>query len=223
MSLSDDFKADITQAILWQFENSPNLIRLIKNKQAFYDNAVPALIEKLERDFFNIETANLWGLVLWSLILNIPIAKQIAPQTEKKAFGFGVERRNFRARTNFGNRAGGIYSLTTEQARRLIRTRIFTLTHAPTQDNINRHLSDYYSQVDSKVYVIDQMDMQWILYNFNYEIDSYTRFLIEEFDLLPRPSTLGTRVREIKKVSFGLGAKRRNFAAPTNFGVIGYE
>lgn len=219
--IKDLFKADLHKAILWQYEQSPNLKALIEYKQRFYDEAVSGFWQKWYDEFYNIDTAENWGLNVWAQILNVELSKEFEPH-EKVAFGFGQNRMNFN-RGNFGSREGGLVHLTVEQKRTLIRTRYFSLTQAPTLDNINAHLAKYYSRGESKVYVVDHQDMTYITYTFFYKIDGALRFLIDEMDLLPRPSTVKVRVREVGKLAFGFGEERANFATPSNFGITGYE
>src|SRR5690625_1107817 len=214
-------RANLHRAILWQHEKSPNLIALIKNKQRFHDESVAEFWQRWYDEFYNIDTAKGWGLNVWAQILNVQLSKEFEPH-EKTAFGFGRNRMNFN-RGNFGARDGGLVHLTTEQKRTLLRTRYFSLTKAPTLDNINEHLAKYYSKGESRDYVVDHQDMTFITNTNNYKVDGALRFLIEEMDLLPRPSTVQIRIRELGKMSFGFSKERQNFAPPSNFGIIGYE
>lgn len=214
-----DLHVDLTKAILWQYNKAKNLQSIIYKFADLNRQANEEFWKAWHRDVFNVDTANDFGLEVWSRILNISAGVSFEPQEEKRAFGFGVNRANFSG-GNFGSRDGGYVGFTTEQKRLLIKARVFALTKSPTVTNINDFLKNNLWKGDSKAYVTDSFDMTYALYTFNYQPDANMIFLIENADFLPRPSCVELAYRVIGKRSFGVGANRNNFNKPTNFGVL---
>lgn len=215
-----DLSVDLKRAIIWQYEKSEKLKALVEAQNNAHHELVQGFWERWERDVFNIDTANAFGLSIWARILDVNLSVQFAPQPDKVAFGVGPNRRNFAPPSGFGSREGGSVELTTEQARMVIRARYFSLTERPTLTNINEFLRRYFWRGDSKVYVTDPLDMSFVLYTFSYTPDGELAFLIDNMDFLPRPSTVGSSYRIVGKMSWGVGPNRRNFAPPSNFGVL---
>lgn len=213
--------ANLRQVILWQYETATQLIGVVDLMQAGYDRLELDFWENWYWDVFNIDTANDFGLGLWSKILGVKVSVDFEAQADKEAWGVGPNRRNFSPQTNFGSRDGGTVSLTTEQKRMVIRARYFQLTNRPTLDNINEFLKRYFWRGDSRVWVHDPQDMGLILYTFQYQPDGNLSFLLENMDILPRPACVGTGVRIISKTAWGVGPNRQNFSPPANFGHIG--
>lgn len=215
-----DLSVDLKRAIIWQYEKADKLKAIVEAQNDAHNKLVQEFWERWERDVFNIDTATAFGLSIWARILNVDLSVNFAPQPDKVAFGFGPNRRNFASPSGFGSRDGGSVGLTVEQARLVIRARYFSLTERPTVSNINEFLKRYFWRGESKVYVTDPLDMSFVLYTFNYTPDGELAFLLDNMDFLPRPSTVGVSYRIIGKMSFGVGPNRRNFASPSNFGVI---
>ncbi len=74
----------------------------------------------------------------------------------------------------------------------------------------------FFSDENGKVFVLDPLDMSYIWYVFNFNPDERLRLLLDNFDLLPRPSGVGAKYRIVTRPAFGLGEKRKNFT--DNFG-----
>ncbi|MFY4822008.1 DUF2612 domain-containing protein [Aliarcobacter butzleri] len=212
-------KEDIKSVILWQYETATRYKGIIEIIEKSYNKLQADFWEKWYRDVFNIDTANDFGLYIWSLILKTPVQFDFKTSS-KTAFGFGTERKNFNSPTNFGNRNGGFTKFTTEQKRLIIKCRYFQISSRPTMDNINAFLKENFWKDDNKVFVLDSFDMQWITYSFFYQPDAFMNFLLNEANILPRPAGVGVKILIFSKTSFGFGQHRRNFAPPSNFGLI---
>lgn len=219
-NLSVELHANLLRAILWQYEKADNLKAIVAAQERAHNELVAEFWQRWYDDVFDIDTATPFGLGVWARVLDVNLAVEFEPQPDKVAFGFGVNRRNFAPPTGFGARDGGSVGLTAEQARLLIRARYFALTEAPTVTNINRFLQRYFWHGDARVYVDDPQDMSYAIYTFNYTPGGDLAFLLDNTDVLPRPSAVGVSYRIIGKMSWGVGPHRRNFAPPTNFGVV---
>lgn len=210
------FHSDLLKAILWQYERADNLKALTRFKSDWFERATVSFWQNWYRDVFNIDTANDFGLSVWSRILDVPLGIDIPPSDKAKiGIGFGKKKANFRA--NFRRNTDYTLSLTQEQKRLIIRMRYFNLTQSPTVTNINEFLKRFFWNEDSKVFVLDPLDMTYMYYVFNFNPDERLRVLLENFDLMPRPSGVGVKYRIVTKKSFGHGKHRRNFLS-SNFG-----
>lgn len=212
-------KENIRSVILWQYEEATRYKGIIKIIEDSYNILQVDFWEKWYKDVFNIDTANDFGLYIWSLILKTPVQFDFK-SSSKIGFGVGPERKNFKAPTNFGNKNGGFVNFTTEQKRLIIKCRYFQISYKPTMDNINAFLKENFWKDDNRVYVLDNFDMQWITYSFFYQPDAFLDFLLNQANILPRPAGVGVKILIFSKTAFGFGKNRRNFATPSNFGLI---
>ncbi|MCC8381100.1 DUF2612 domain-containing protein [Xenorhabdus sp. PB30.3] len=212
---SFDFHSDLLRAILWQYENAPKLNTLAYRKAAYFEQSNVAFWRNWYRDVFNIDTANDFGLAVWARILDVSLGIDVAPSDKTKiGVGFG-KKRNFKG--NFRRNSDYTLQLTTGQKRLIIRMRYFNLTQSPTVVNINTFLERFFWRDDSKVFVLDPLDMTYIYYVFNFNPDEQLRVLLENFDLMPRPSGVGVKFRVVTKKAFGFGKKHTNYLS-SNFG-----
>lgn len=211
---------DLKKVILWQYENAPKLKVIVKNQDDWHRKNHIGFYQKWYDDFFNIDTANDFGLRLWARILNVPTGKQFDPQLEKKAFGFGGFRKRFGTQSNFGARDGLRVKLTSDQLRMMIKMRYFKLTNQPTLYNVNGFLRENLWQGDNRIYVTDPKDMTFAYYVLEFTPDQTLRFLIEEMDFLPRPCGVDVRFVVVTQPSFGFSKNRLNFNRG-NFGKVG--
>ena len=195
-----DTNANLLRAILWQYEGADNLRQIVEAEQAWFDGAQVEFWESWIRDVFNFNTANDFGLAVWSRILDIDLGVDVSASPDEPCFGFGQYNENFQ-NGNFSRVRGGTVSLTTDQKRLVIRLRYAQLTTRPTVPNINRILSDVFADFGGSAYVTDNQDMT-IDYQFNFLIPSSLRFILEKYDLLLRPSTVGYTYNETNVLVF---------------------
>ncbi|MER1702460.1 DUF2612 domain-containing protein, partial [Proteus mirabilis] len=187
-----DYHSDLLQAILWQYENADKLKSLAHFKADYFHQSTVLFWQNWYRDIFNIDTANDFGLAVWGRILDVPLGIDISPSEKTKiGFGFGKKKANFNA--NFRRNTDYTLSLTLDQKRMLIRMRYFNLTQSPTVTNINQFLKRFFWRGESKVFVLDPFDMTYMYYVFNFNPDERLRLLLENFDLMPRPSGVGVK------------------------------
>lgn len=210
MSTAQDFDASVNllAAILWQYEDSERLKALAYAKQAWTTESQTNFWMGWYRDVFNVDTANAFGLSIWGRILNIRLGVDVAPQN-KVAFGFGAVHKNFNAPSNFAVDSDRTQSLTVEQQRLVIKLRYFQLTSRGTIPEINRFLKIMF-EADGGAFVIDAHDMTMI-YQFNFTPSSQLTFILDEYDLLPRPGGVGVRWQTKMNPSFGFGQYNLNF------------
>lgn len=138
-----NFSCDVLEAILWQYNDSTNLVALMNDKQNWLNTYQSDFWYQISPpggwyfDVFRLETANQFGLAVWSIILNLPLYERIilAEDPEAPIFGFNYftagpgtpynSYHNFE-NSNFADR--GSLILTVEQQRFLLRLRYFQLS-----------------------------------------------------------------------------------------------
>lgn len=200
---------DLLRALLWQHDNADRLKALIQLKDNWYQRNQCRFWSDWIRDVFDIRTANEFGLMVWGRILNVPLGVTVAGSKSKDAFGFGTHHQNF-GNGNFAREKSGEQALSLEQKRLVIRLRFFQLVSKGTVPEINAFLAEVFGE-KGNVWVADSHDMTLVTYFFNFQPDSALAFILEQYDLLPRPAGVGVRYQVQVKPSFGLGPHHLNF------------
>lgn len=201
---------DIMPAVLWQYENAPNLMTLIRNKQAWLDTYHSAFWLDFQKNIFDLTTENptLFGLAVWSIILNLPLFVAIRPDDPSKpTWGFNAfdptfpdllnSYKNFGdtivlnpGSGNFSNR-GSYFTLTIFEQQFLLRLRYFQLSNLGDIIDINQFLNYLCTnnriQYTGTIYVIDNLDMtiSYVFTTNDFPPDLLN--VINDLDLLPRP------------------------------------
>lgn len=204
-----DSSVDVLKALLWQHDSADKLVLLARLKQQWYEQNQSEFWVNWVRDVFDIDTANQFGLAVWGRILDIKMQVTSAPDVGKVAFGFGSNNANFN-NGNFGNIASNTIGLTVEQQRMVIRLRYFKLTSRGTVPETNRFLAKVFAG-QGRVFVIDPYDMSFVSYFFEQAPNSQLQFILENYDLLPRPAGVGVRYQVQPRPSFGFGTNHLNF------------
>lgn len=206
---SFDFSINVLRALLWRHNEAVNLQALLQNKQDALDELNQDFWESWIENVFNLQTANEFGLSVWSIILDTPLTiESTDPEPDNSNFGFGTFRKNF----NNGNFTafGGTSSLSIEDARIVLKLRFYQLVTRGTIPECNKIVADVFGP-DITVYALDGLDMTMV-YVFSEYISSSLRSALESFDLLPRPSTVEIVDIIFKpNTSFGFGSFRKNF------------
>lgn len=203
-----DTSVDILSALLWQHNKANALQTLLQKKQDWYDNNLDSFWQNWERDVFDLRTATAFGRKVWSIILGIPLDITLAP-TNKMGWGFSRLRKNFN-HGNFSNKASSTVGLTADEQRLVLQLRYFKLISRCTVPEINRMLKYVFGSQGS-AYVLDPLDMTFIIYVFRFPLSSKLKFIFQQYDLLPRPSTVGVKYQVQLRHAFGFGHTRKNF------------
>ncbi|EKY3117283.1 DUF2612 domain-containing protein [Cronobacter turicensis] len=207
-----DFSIDLMKVVKWEYDQAPNLKSIITAKQKWYTDNHSQFWVDWERDVFNLLTANDFGLNVWAIILNLPLyTESLASPSSYPAFGFSDFGLNF-DRSNFAIDADTVNRLTTEQKRQLLRMRWWQITSSGSMPSINHALYDVFGR---DVYALDGHDMT-ITIVYQTILPNLMMNLIQEFDLIPRPS--GVKFRHLVKPreAFGFADYNTNFDQPSS-------
>lgn len=199
-----DYNVDLLRAILWQYNESTNLLSLVTQKQEWYTEFQSDFWSDWFTNVFNLQTANIFGLAVWSIILNVPLYIPYDPEPDDKPiWGFNAYNPSFptleNSYTNFfgGNFStrGDVVTLTEEEQRFLLRLRYYQLITRGEVGDINTFLNYLVDTSDigftGKMYALDglNMTMRYVLTNSTFP-DTLLDVLIT-LDILPRPATVG--------------------------------
>jgi hypothetical protein len=205
-----DFSVNLLKALLWRHDQAANLEGLITEKNAWYAENFTQFFDEWVVNVFDLRTANEFGLSVWAQILGLPLSL-IVPPNQGPQWGFGPAsngRQNFN-NGNFGTSQAGI-GLTLDQKRILLQLQYYKLISRCTVPEINQRLKAILGQFGS-VYVLDSNDMQFTTYVFGFQPNSALQFVLENFDVLPRPAAVGVRFVVSTRPAFGFGAFNQNF------------
>lgn len=202
-----DFSVDLLKVLLWQYNDAEKLQSLLEQKQDWFNTNQTNFWHDWYRDVFNLRTANDFGLSVWAIILEMPIiAESGKSDLDAPAFGFEENYLNFENGNYFSINSTQI-NLTTKQKRMILQLRYFQLVSNGTIPEINQFLKTLFGDA----YVFDSYNMNYAIYVFAEEIESDIQFIIEKFDLLPRPAGVGTAIVFRRDDLFGFEENYQNF------------
>lgn len=203
-----DYSLNLLRALLWQYNEATRLESLLTQKQAWYDVEHSEFWDDWYRDVFDLRTANIFGLKVWAIILDMPLTITSGGDDDDNIiWGFALDDENF---TN-GNFAPWLsLPLTTDQSRLILRLRYFQLVTRATVPEINTFLAYLFSEQGS-AYVIDGLNMT-ARYVFGFPLSTELQAVFSLFDLLPRPAGVLTDYIVLPDIfGWGFGPYRFNF------------
>lgn len=179
-----DFSVSLLKAILWQYDSAPKLKSLLNSKKAWYDTNQQQFWESWLTDVFDLRTANEFGLQVWAIILGFPLYLNQS-NTSNPAWGFdGGDTVNFDNGNFQGNSSSVVFPV--EVRRLALQLRYFQLVSSGTVPETNRMLK-YLFGSSGVAYLRDNHDMSQT-YVFEFAPDYYTQYLLNNYDILPRPA-----------------------------------
>lgn len=201
-----DFSVNLLQALLWQYNEASNLQGLLQAKSAWYNTNQTQFWTDWHTNIFNLETANQFGLYVWSIILGLPIyVNQSAPTGP--VFGFdNATGFNF-DNGIFGGSSSYVMPLAIQRI--ALQLRYFQLTSSGTVPEINRMLKFVFGGF-GQAWLNDNHDMTQT-YIFNFPVTYDLRFLFSNFDILPRPAGVSSTWVDATLVYFGFAPNDYNF------------
>lgn len=200
-----DFSVNLLRAILWQYNDAERLQSLLTQKSEWYEENQEEFWLSWYRDVFNLITANDFGLSVWGIILGIPLSVGLPSTGARPVWGFGAFNQNF-FKYNFGRDSAGVAGLTTDQKRLVLRLRYFQLVTDGTVPNVNFILNEIFGMG----HVLDGLDMT-ASYVFPVALDSAILFVLQNYDLLPRPAGVQLNILVDPGKAFGFDPFYENF------------
>ena len=207
-----DYNVDILAALLWQDNNASNITGLLTYKQDWYDVNQEQFWEDWYTNVFNLQTANDFGLAVWSIILDLPLFYQL-DNGSPPIFGFSGStsgRYNFNNGVLASPRQG--YSLTTAQKRIALQLRYFDLVNNMAIPEINKFMNFVFQDL-GLFYCINNY-YETMTYVYMFQIDATLLEVLIQYDLLPRPATVNLKIYDGLKPVFGFNGStsgRYNF------------
>lgn len=200
-----DFSVNLLRAILWQYNDAARLQSILQQKSDWYETNQEEFWTDWYRDVFNLQTANDFGLSVWGIILGIPLSVGLPSSGTRPVWGFGAFNQNF-FKYNFGRDSSGVAGLTTEQKRLVLRLRYYQLVTDASVPNVNFILN----QIFGMGKVLDPLDMT-ASYVFPVALDSDVLFVLQNYDLLPRPAGVQLNILIDPSEAFGFDPYYQNF------------
>lgn len=210
-----DYSVDLLRAILWQYNDAARLQSILYSKQEWYNVNQSEFWDDWYHDVFNLQTANDFGLSVWSIILDIPIVVTLEPSDpDVPSWGYEEFHTNYN-NGNYAQQYTGALHLSTEQARTVLRMRYFQITSRGTVPEINQFLEILFGDLGG-AYVIDALDMSMI-YVFLFALPSELQFVFQRYDILPRPAGVGVSYLSLPAIPWGFDEFNENFDNGTFF------
>lgn len=203
-----DFSVDLLRAVLWQYNDAAKIQSILQQKSDWYNTNQTEFWQDWITNVFDLRTCNDFGCQVWAIILGLPL-QVVTPPTNKANFGFGTFNKNFN-HGNFGQLGSGIAGLTLDQKRILLQLRYRKLTSRCTVPETNKMLADLLGKY-GKIYLLDPLDMSYSIYVFGFQPYSSLLFVLQNFDILPRPAAVGVKYIVSTRPVFGFGQYNRNF------------
>ena len=189
-----DYSVNLLQALLWQYQNAPNLQALLADKQDWYNINQTQFWTDWYTNVFNLSTANDFGLAVWSIILGQPISFNNTKSLGQTPWGFGTNNVNF-TQGNFAGGGGNSYALPAAYARILLQLRYFQLVSSGTVPETNRMLA-YVFKNYGPAWLQDNGDMTQT-YKFGFALPAEMIFIFNNIDILPRPAGVSSSYVEV--------------------------
>lgn len=204
----NNFAVDISQSILWQYDNAANLLSLISAKQSWYYLFQTSFWGNWYEDVFNLSSVDTFGAAIWSIILDVPLLVAEPINLEQPVWGFNKYNTVFPTLLNtYLNYENGNFLpynpdlvLTLQQQRWMLRLRYFqlsTLTNIAGINTVNNYSINTflnYLCVDNDIgytgtiYVVDNLDMT-VTYTFTgFNFPENLVHVLLALDIFPRPA-----------------------------------
>ena len=200
-----DYNIDLMQTILWQYNDATTLQSIIQSQENWLNENNKQFWDEWYTNIFNIETCNEFGASLWSIILGISFAQPKEIRITD-IFGFGIYNSNF-YQSNFSPINEDGLSLSIEQKRLVLQLRYLQLTSNTSIFQLNPILKKLFGY---NVYILDGLDMSISMILTEYP-DLTTNYIINNFDVIPRPAGVKLNTTIVTGFEFGFSPFGNNF------------
>lgn len=203
-----DFNADLTKSLLWQYNDAVNLQNIVNAQQEWFNKNYVDFQNNWFSDVFNLNTANMFGLLVWSIILGQSLITPFIEVDDAHIIGFTEENANFYD-GNFFSPNGNNRYYSIETSRILLKIRNYQLISSGTLPETNRMLKEVFGNYGS-VYVINHKNMS-ITYLFGFAIPDEIRYMLLNTNILPVPAGVDSQIIQYDEITFGFGAFNAGF------------
>lgn len=204
-----DFKAfdEILEQIQAQYRDT-NIKELISGIIEIKRKYIYMAIKSLLNDNLSISTAKGIGLDLWGNLLHL--SRYIPSDKGDNYAYFNFNTKNFKSngglifynanRPNYGT----LDDLYYRQLLLILYQGYFLNSDIPNLTLFSRESLSAYGDL----YIRDSLKMDWQIYVFNSKIPVWLNFMMSNFDILPRPAGVGSKIIERIVRRFGFGADK---------------
>jgi hypothetical protein len=180
---SIDYSVNLTQVLLWHYNQATDLTGIINAKQSWYDFNQESFWSEWQENVFDLSTANNFGCIVWAIILGFPLGPFIQSTVSYLSFGFNQFHSNFN-NSNFAPTTGPTLNLTNAQQILVLRLRLYKLIGKATKSNVNPILAALFGT--GNIYLIDNHNMTCtVVYNSS-AISGSLLNVLENYDIIPR-------------------------------------
>lgn len=200
---------DITTALDWQRSKADIVQKLVNNQQAWLQKNHCDFWNDWVKDVFTLDTANDFGLSVWSIILDEPLYGYSEAIDGDETFGFASDNENF-YNGSFAVETGYSYDLTLEQKRIILKLKAYkVLAMGGGVKDINESLANILG--DDVLICLDTLRMSYIYVLKNNDYITIAQILRDR-DLLPRPIAVEASViRSTEGGTIGFADDYENF------------
>lgn len=208
--MSYECEINLTKVLDWQRSNATLVQQFINQKQAWYEANHCEFWNDWVTDVFNLDTANDFGLSVWSVILDEPLSGVIpASPIDYPSFGFNADDDEGFEFGSFGSDQSEAFGFTTEQKRLVLKLKAYILSMSGNVRDINRRLTVLFGP--DKIVCLDGLDMNLVYLLSDETLIGFIRE-IKNRDLLPRPAAVSVdTVLNANIDAFGFGDNFDNF------------
>jgi Protein of unknown function (DUF2612) len=181
---------DVEQTIISQFANSPTILQLIHNMNAYIKPH--ADVENFLNTIWNVDTANLFGLAIWSRIVGLP--QSLIAQL-------------------------GTFLDDPDTFRLLVMLKALSNISISSAPSINQLLQNWIGGVEPRAYVIDTGNMTMV-YNFEFALSAQQILILQTSGIFLRPAGVGATIQAQQFPVIGFAEQGQPFVTTMGNGVF---
>lgn len=210
---------DVERTIISQYSNSPSLVRLVQNMNAYIDQTTN--FDAFYRLVKNVDTAEGFGLDIWGNIVGVSRLLQIPGADPIVGFDNASIPKDWypmsQGRFAMEGEVTTAYTLLDDAYRVLILTKALGNIAATTAPALNQILRNLFPG-RGRAYVRDNRDMS-MTFVFNFALTSVEYAILTQSGALPHPAGVFYSVVVVRNGLFGFQGQG-NTVRPFNFGVF---
>lgn len=210
---------DVERTIISQYSNSPSLVRLVQNMNAYIDQT--ANFDAFYRLVKNVDTAEGFGLDIWGSIVGVSRLLQIPGADPIVGFDNASIPKDWypmsQGRFAMEGEVTTAYTLLDDAYRVLILTKALGNIAATTAPSLNQILRNLFPG-RGRAYVRDNGNMS-MTFVFNFALDSVEYAILTQSGALPHPAGVFYSVVVVRSGLFGFQGQGSS-VRPFNFGVF---